>query len=404
MSENTQHQDAAREQGFGTRAVHAGQHLDEVFGAVVPPVHLSSTYAPVKVGELRRGYDYGRGTNPTRDALQEQLAALEAGTDETGAPKATALTFASGLAAETALIMGAAEPGTTIVMGNDVYGGSYRLISKVLAKWGVKHAVVDMAEVEQVAAAVEKAKADGPVMVWLETPSNPMMKVSDVAAIAEVAHAAGSLLVVDNTFATPYLQTPIALGADVVVHSTTKYIGGHSDVIGGALVIPDPELAEQVKFQQFAAGAVNGPWDAYLTTRGLKTLGVRMDRHAANAQAVAEWLVGRPGVERVLYPGLADHPGHELAARQMRGFGGMVSVQFTGGAAAARKVAESTRLFQLAESLGGIESLMNYPAEMTHASVAGTELAVPDNLVRLSVGIEDAADLIDDLDRAISRL
>ena len=403
MSENMQ-KDTAREQGFGTRAVHAGQHLDEVFGAVVPPVHLSSTYAPVKVGELRRGYDYGRGTNPTRDALQEQLAALEAGVDADGAPRATALTFASGLAAETALIMGAAEPGTTIVMGNDVYGGSYRLISTVLAKWGVKHAVVDMGEPEQVAAAAEKAKADGPVMVWLETPSNPMMKVSDIAAIAEVAHAAGSLLVVDNTFATPYLQTPIALGADVVVHSTTKYIGGHSDVIGGALVIPDQELAEQVKFQQFAAGAVNGPWDAYLTTRGLKTLGVRMDRHAANAQAVAEWLVDRPGVERVLYPGLTDHPGHELAARQMRGFGGMVSVQFTGGAAAAKQVAESTRLFQLAESLGGIESLMNYPAEMTHASVAGTELAVPDDLVRLSVGIEDAADLIDDLDRAISRL
>ncbi|MCT2007667.1 cystathionine gamma-synthase [Micrococcus lylae] len=403
MSENTQ-KDSAREQGFGTRAVHAGQHLDEVFGAVVPPVHLSSTYAPVKIGQLRRGYDYGRGTNPTRDALQEQLAALEAGVDEHGAPQATALTFASGLAAETALIMGAAEPGTTIVMGNDVYGGSYRLITKVLAKWGVKHAVVDMGDAATVAAAVDAAKAEGPVLVWLETPSNPMMKVSDIGAIADVAHAAGALLVVDNTFATPYLQTPLALGADVVVHSTTKYIGGHSDVIGGALVIPDAELAERVKFQQFAAGAVNGPWDAYLTTRGLKTLGVRMDRHAANAQAVAEWLEGRPGVERVLYPGLADHPGHELAARQMRGFGGMVSVQFTGGAAAAKQVAESTRLFQLAESLGGIESLMNYPAEMTHASVAGTELAVPDNLVRLSVGIEDAADLIDDLDRAISAL
>lgn len=403
MSQNTQNQ-SDRAQGFGTRAVHAGQHLDEVFGAVVPPVHLSSTYAPVKVGELRRGYDYGRGTNPTRDALQEQLAALEAGVDADGTPRATALTFASGLAAETALIMGAAEPGTTIVMGNDVYGGSYRLISKVLAKWGVKHAVVDMGRPEQVAAAVDAAKAEGPVMVWLETPSNPMMKVSDIAAIAEVTHAAGALLVVDNTFATPYLQTPLTLGADVVVHSTTKYIGGHSDVIGGALVIPDPELAEAVKFQQFAAGAVNGPWDAYLTTRGLKTLGVRMDRHAANAQAVAEWLVDRPGVERVLYPGLPDHPGHELAATQMRGFGGMVSVQFTGGAAAAKQVAESTRLFQLAESLGGIESLMNYPAEMTHASVAGTELAVPDNLVRLSVGIEDAEDLIDDLDRAISAL
>ncbi|MDY6055191.1 cystathionine gamma-synthase [Micrococcus sp.] len=394
----------ATAQGFGTRAVHAGQHLDEVFGAVVPPLHISSTYAPVRVGELRRGYDYGRGTNPTRDALQEQLAALEAGVDEHGTPRATGLTFASGLAAETALIMGAGRPGLTIVMGNDVYGGSYRLISRVLEPWGVRHAVVDMAEADAVAAAVERAAADGPVMVWLETPSNPMMKITDIAATAEIAHAHGALLVVDNTFATPYLQSPIALGADVVVHSTTKYIGGHSDVIGGALVIPDAELAERVKFQQFAAGAVNGPFDAYLTTRGLKTLGVRMDRHQANAQAVAEWLTGQSAVTQVLYPGLPDHPGHELAARQMRGFGGMVSLRLAGGAAAARTVAESTRLFQLAESLGGIESLMNYPAEMTHASVAGTELAVPDDLLRLSVGIEDAEDLVADLDQALRRL
>ena len=388
-------------QGFGTRAVHAGQDLDEVFGAVVPPIHLSSTYAPTRVGELRRGYDYGRGTNPTRDALQAQLAALEAGVDENGVPKATALTFASGLAAETALIMGAAEPGVTIVMGNDVYGGSYRLISTVLAKWGVKHAVVDMGDEQQVADAVAAAQAQGPVLVWLETPSNPMMTVSDIAAIARVAHDAGCLLVVDNTFATPYLQTPFDFGADVIVHSTTKYIGGHSDVIGGAVVIKDPAVAEAVKFQQFAAGAVNGPWDAYLTTRGLKTLGVRMDRHQANAGEIARWLQEQPGVDRVLYPGLPDHPGHELAAAQMRGFGGMVSVQLAGGAAQARRVAESTRLFQLAESLGGIESLMNYPAEMTHASVAGTELAVPDNLLRLSVGIEDVEDLKADLDAAL---
>ncbi|MGC5047979.1 cystathionine gamma-synthase [Micrococcus porci] len=391
-------------EGFGTRAVHAGQHLDEVYGAVVPPLHISSTYAPTAIGELRRGYDYGRGTNPTRDALQEQLAALEAGVDDAGTPKATGLTFASGLAAETALIMGAGQPGMTIVMGNDVYGGSYRLISRVLKPWGVDHAVVDMGEPDQVAAAAERAAASGPVMVWLETPSNPMMKISDVAAIAEAAHGRGALLVVDNTFATPYLQNPIALGADVVVHSTTKYIGGHSDVIGGALVIPDAELAEKVKFQQFAAGAVNGPFDAYLTTRGLKTLGVRMDRHQANAQAVAEWLTEQSAVSQVLYPGLPDHPGHALAKRQMSGFGGMVSVRFHGGAAAAKKVAESTRLFQLAESLGGIESLMNYPAEMTHASVAGTELAVPDDLVRLSVGIEDASDLIADLGQAIAGL
>ncbi|QCU77418.1 cystathionine gamma-synthase [Citricoccus sp. SGAir0253] len=383
--------------GFNTRAIHAGQAFEPVTGAVVPPVHLSTTYAPERVGSLRHGYDYGRGTNPTRDSLQEQLAALEGGVEGT----ARAFTFGSGLAAENALIHAVAAPGAHIVMGNDVYGGTYRLINRVLGPWGVGHTVVDMGDVS----AVEQAlAASGAGILWLETPSNPMMKISDIAALADAAHAAGALLVVDNTFATPYLQLPLELGADVVVHSTTKYIGGHSDVIGGAVVVEDPELAEKVQFQQFAAGAVNGPLDAYLTTRGLKTLGVRMDRHTANAGTIATWLQDRPGVERVLYPGLADHPGHELATRQMRGYGGMVSVQFTGGAAAAKQVAETTRLFQLAESLGGVESLMNYPAEMTHASVAGTELAVPDNLVRLSVGIEDVADLIDDLDRAISAL
>ncbi|MGO1181771.1 MAG: cystathionine gamma-synthase [Micrococcaceae bacterium] len=382
--------------GFNTRAIHAGQDFEPLTGAVVPPVHLSTTYAPEKIGHLRQGYDYGRGTNPTRDSLQAQLAALESTKDS-----ARAFTFASGLAAETALIMGVAEPGDHIVMGNDVYGGTYRLINKILGRWQMTHTVVDMADLD----AVEKALAEKKTKIlWLETPSNPMMKISDIAALAERAHAAGALLVVDNTFATPYLQLPLSLGADVVVHSTTKYIGGHSDVVGGAVVVENAELAEAVQFQQFAAGAVNGPLDAYLTTRGLKTLGVRMDRHVSNAAQIADWLTSQPGVERVLYPGLADHPNHELAARQMSGFGGMVSVQFTGGAAAARSVAESTRLFQLAESLGGIESLMNYPAEMTHASVAGTELAVPDNLVRLSVGIEDVADLIDDLDRALKQV
>ncbi|WP_313820822.1 cystathionine gamma-synthase [Citricoccus sp.] len=387
-------------EGFNTRAIHAGQAHETVYGAVVPPVHLSTTYAPEAVGQLRHGYDYGRGTNPTRDSLQEQLAALEGGVDG----RARAFTFGSGLAAENALIHAVAGPGAHIVMGNDVYGGTYRLINKVLGPWGVAHTVVDMADVSAVEQALEATDASAARILWLETPSNPMMKISDIAALAGVAHAAGALLVVDNTFATPYLQLPLELGADIVVHSTTKYIGGHSDVIGGAVVVNDPELAEQVKFQQFAAGAVNGPLDAYLTTRGLKTLGVRMDRHNANAATIAQHLQGVSGVERVLYPGLPDHPGHELASRQMRGYGGMVSVQFTGGAAAAKKVAETTRLFQLAESLGGIESLMNYPAEMTHASVAGTELAVPDNLVRLSVGIEDVADLIEDLDRAIGSL
>ncbi|MCT2087755.1 cystathionine gamma-synthase [Micrococcus terreus] len=385
------------QQGFSTRAIHEGQEFDPITGAVVPPIHFSTTYAPERIGQLRRGYDYGRGTNPTRDSLQAQLASLEGGPGQ----EAHAFTFGSGLAAENALIHAIAAPGSHIVMGNDVYGGTYRLIDRVLGPWGIGHTVVDMGDVS----AVEQAlTAAGSTILWLETPSNPMMKVSDISALAEVAHAAGALLVVDNTFATPYLQLPLTLGADVVVHSTTKYIGGHSDVVGGAVVVKDAALAEKVQFQQFAAGAVNGPMDAYLTTRGLKTLGVRMDRHTSNAQQIAEWLADRPGVERVLYPGLPDHPGHELAARQMSGFGGMVSVQFTGGAAAARQVAETTRLFILAESLGGIESLMNYPAEMTHASVAGTELAVPDNLVRLSVGIEDVQDLIEDLDRAISSL
>jgi cystathionine gamma-synthase len=255
------------------------------------------------------------------------------------------------------------------------------------------------------AAAVAAGGPEGKTkMVWVETPSNPMMKITDIAALAKVAHGAGALLVVDNTFASPYLQNPLALGADVVVHSTTKYIGGHSDASGGAIVLSDAEAAEKIGFVQFAVGAVSAPMEAWLTTRGLKTLGVRMDRHSANAQAIAEWLLTRPEVETVLYPGLPDHPGHELAARQMRGFGGMISVQFKGGEAAARKVAESTHVFTLAESLGGIESLMNYPSAMTHASVKGTELAVPENLVRLSVGIEDVADLIADLDQAISSL
>lgn len=378
--------------GFNTRAVHAGQEFEPRTGAVVPPLHFSSTYAQEGIGGLRSGYEYGRGGNPTRDALQEQLAALEGG--------AHAYSFGSGLAAEDAIIRALCAPGDRIVLGNDAYGGTYRLISRVLGPWGIANQPVDMADLDGVRAAV----ARGARLVWVETPSNPLMKITDIAALAEVAHDAGALLVVDNTFASPYLQNPLAFGADVVVHSTTKYIGGHSDVVGGAVVLNDDELAEKIGFVQFAVGAVSGPMDAFLTTRGLKTLGVRMERHSDNAQKIAEWLVGRPGVEKVLYPGLPDHPGHELAAKQMRRFGGMISVQFSGGESAARKVAESTRLFTLAESLGGIESLMNYPSEMTHASVKGTELAVPVNLLRLSVGIEDAEDLIADLDAAISQL
>ncbi|NMR29528.1 cystathionine gamma-synthase [Crystallibacter degradans] len=384
---------AEKNQGFNTRAVHGGQAFEPRTGAVVPPVHFSSTYAQDGIGGLRDGYEYGRGTNPTRDSLQEQLAAVEGGKH--------AFSFASGLAAEDSLIRALLVPGEHIVLGNDAYGGTYRLINRVLGDWGVGHTVVDMSDESAVAAAVNGNKTR---FVWVETPSNPMMKVTDIAALAEVAHGAGALLVVDNTFASPYLQNPLALGADIVVHSTTKYIGGHSDVVGGAVVLNDDELAEKIGFIQFAVGAVSAPLDAFLTTRGLKTLGVRMDRHSANAQAVAEWLQGRPEVEAVYYPGLPDHPDHELAKKQMRGFGGMVSVSFNGGEAAARKVAENTTIFTLAESLGGIESLVNYPAEMTHASVKGTELEVPANLIRLSVGIEDTEDLIADLEQAFKQI
>lgn len=379
--------------GFNTRAVHAGQDFEPRTGAVVPPVHFSTTYAQDGIGGLRDGYEYGRGTNPTRDSLQEQLAGVENGNH--------AFSFSSGLAAEDAIIRALTRPGDHIVLGNDAYGGTYRLISRVLGEWGIGNKPVDMADLDAVRAAVA---ANPTKLVWLETPSNPMMKISDIQAIAEITHDAGALLVVDNTFASPYLQQPLDLGADIVVHSTTKYIGGHSDVVGGAVVVNDAELAEKIGFIQFAVGAVSGPLDAFLTTRGLKTLGVRMDRHSSNGQAVAEWLLTRPEVESVLYPGLPDHPGHELAKRQMRGFGGMVSVQFAGGKAAARKIAESTRVFTLAESLGGIESLMNYPSEMTHASVKGTELAVPVNLLRLSCGIEDVEDLIADLEQAFAQL
>lgn len=388
MSENTQNT-----QGFNTRAVHAGQAFEPRTGAVVPPLHFSSTYAQDGIGNLRAGYEYGRGGNPTRDALQEQLAALENGTH--------AYSFSSGLAAEDSLIRALTEPGDHIVLGNDAYGGTYRLISRVLGSWGIGNTTVDM---EDHAALAEAIKANNTKLVWVETPSNPMMRVTDIRAVAQIAHEAGALLVVDNTFASPYLQQPLDLGADVVVHSTTKYIGGHSDVVGGAIIVKDAELAQKIGFIQFAVGAVSGPMDAFLTTRGLKTLGVRMKAHSANAMEVARWLQARPEVEAVHYPGLEDHPGHELAKTQMRDFGGMVSVQFTGGEAAARTVAEATRIFTLAESLGGIESLMNYPSEMTHASVKGTELAVPVNLLRLSVGIEDAEDLIADLEQAFAKL
>ncbi|MFE7843761.1 cystathionine gamma-synthase [Microbacterium sp. NPDC057407] len=378
--------------GFETRAVHAGQAFDPTTGAVIPPVHFSTTYAQDGIGGLREGYEYGRSGNPTRTALEVQLAALEGG--------AYGLSFASGLAAEDALLRAVLKPGDEVLLAGDVYGGTYRLIARILGPWGVGLRVVDMRDLGAVDAALRERPAR---IVWVETPSNPLLHITDIAGLAKLGHDVGALVVVDNTFASPALQQPLALGADVVVHSTTKYLGGHSDVVGGALVINDAAVYEQAKFLQFAAGAVSGPLDAWLTTRGIKTLGLRMQRHSENAQAVAEFLAGHAKITQVHYPGLPTHPGHELAARQMTGFGGIVSAELA-DAASARRLAESTRLFQLAESLGGVESLMNYPDAMTHASVRGTDLAVPENLVRLSVGIESVDDLIADLDRALARV
>ncbi|GAA2010974.1 cystathionine gamma-synthase [Microbacterium ulmi] len=378
--------------GFDSLAVHAGQAFDPTTGAVIPPVHFSTTYAQDGIGGLRGGYEYGRSGNPTRTALETQLAAIEGGRH--------ALSFASGLAAEDALLRAVLAPGDDVLLGSDVYGGTYRLIARILGPWGVGLRVVDMSDLDAVAAALAERPAK---IVWVETPSNPLLRITDIAGLVRLGHDAGALVVVDNTFATPALQEPLSLGADVVVHSTTKYLGGHSDVVGGALVLDDDALHEKARFLQFAAGAVSGPLDAWLTTRGIKTLGIRMQRHSENAQAVAEFLDGHDRVARVYYPGLPAHPGHELAARQMSRFGGIVSVALE-DAAAARRFAESTRVFQLAESLGGVESLMNYPDEMTHASVRGTELAVPPEVVRLSVGIEAAEDLLADLDGALSGL
>lgn len=379
--------DSAR--GLASLAVHAGQEFDPTTGAVIPPVHFSTTFAQDGIGGLRGGYEYGRSGNPTRSALQVQLAALEGG--------AHGFSFASGLAAEDVLLRAALSPGDEVLLGNDVYGGTHRLIARVLAPWGVKLRVVDMSDL----AAVRAAVAEGaPRVLWVETPSNPLLRITDIAGLAAIGHEAGALVVVDNTFATPALQRPLELGADVVVHSTTKYLGGHSDVVGGALVLDDDALAEKIGFLQYAAGAVSGPMDAWLTTRGIKTLDVRMQRHSENAGAIAAFLERHDRVARVFYPGLASHPGHELAASQMTRFGGMLSLALESGEAA-RRFAESTRLFQLAESLGGVESLVNYPDAMTHASVRDTEAAVPVEIVRLSVGIESVDDLLADVEQAL---
>lgn len=377
---------------FPTRAIHAGQDFDPTTGAVVPPIYMTSTFVQDGIGGFRGGYEYARGGNPTRDSLQALLASLEGG--------GHAYSFASGLAAEDALLRAVLEPGDHIVMGNDVYGGTHRLVNRVHVPWGVSLSTVDMSDLDAVAAAIRPGTTR---VLWVETPSNPLMKISDIAALADVARAHGVTVVVDNTFASPYLQQPLSLGADVVVHSTTKYLGGHSDVLGGAVVVNDNALAEKVGFLQFAAGAVSSPMDAWLTVRGIKTLAVRADRHSSNALRIAEALVGHPKVDAVYYPGLPSHPGHEIAAKQMKAFGGMLSVALSGGSGAARTFAESTTVFQLAESLGGVESLIGYPSEMTHASVRGTELEVPDNVVRLSVGIEDVDDLLADVLEALDR-
>ncbi|WP_428952650.1 cystathionine gamma-synthase [Streptomyces sp. cg35] len=387
MSDTHSHSGAPR--GFETTAIHAGNTADPVTGAVVPPIYQVSTYKQDGVGGLRGGYEYSRSANPTRTALEENLAALEGGR--------RGLAFASGLAAEDCLLRTLLSPGDHVVIPNDAYGGTFRLFAKVVSRWGVEWSVADTSDVASVRAALTpKTKA-----VWVETPSNPLLGITDIAAVAQVAREAGARLVVDNTFASPYLQQPLALGADVVVHSMTKYMGGHSDVVGGALVVNDQALADDLAYHQNAMGAVAGPFDSWLVLRGIKTLPVRMDRHSENAGRVAEMLTRHPRVTKVLYPGLSEHPGHEIAAKQMRAFGGMVSFQVEGGEEAAVEVCNRAQLFTLGESLGGVESLIEHPGRMTHASVAGSALEVPADLVRLSVGIESADDLLADLQQAL---
>ena len=381
---------APAEPGFETLAIHAGQEPDPATGAVVPPIYQTSTFKQDGVGGLRGGFDYSRTTNPTRSALEECLTALEGGT--------RALAFASGMAAEDCLIRAQCSPGDRVIIPDDAYGGTYRLFAAVLERWGLDYVPVHLPDV----AAVRRCLAERPArLVWAETPTNPLLAIADIAALAQLARDAGALLVVDNTFASPYLQQPLGLGADAVVHSTTKYIGGHSDVVGGAIVVADAALGEHLFFLRNAVGSAPGPFDAWLTLRGAKTLAVRMDRHCQNAQRVAEMLVSHPAVSEVFYPGMSGHPGHEVAAKQMRGFGGMVSFRARGGPAEAVEICGRTRLFTLGESLGGVESLIEHPARMTHASVAGSALEVPADLVRLSVGIESADDLIEDLRTAL---
>ena len=383
-------QEHAEKAGFETRAIHAGYEPDPTTGAVIPPIYATSTYKQDGVGGLRGGYEYSRSANPTRTALEGALAAVEEG--ERG------FAFASGLAAEHTLVKAALQPGDHVVFPNDAYGGTHRLFDKVERPWGVDLTPAPVSDVDAVRAAIRPGETK---LVWVETPTNPLLNIGDIEALAGVAHEAGALLVVDNTFASPYLQQPLPLGADVALHSTTKYVGGHSDVVGGAIVVRDLDLAERITFHQNAIGAVPGAFDAFLTHRGLKTLGVRMDRHCDNAEAVVDFLSSHASVTEVIYPGLPDHPGHAVAARQMKRFGGMVSFRVAGGEQQALQVCERARVFTLGESLGGVESLIEHPGRMTHASVAGTDLEVPADLIRLSVGIETGTDLVADLEQAL---
>jgi cystathionine gamma-synthase len=383
-----------RWQGLATKAIHAGFRPDPGTGAVNAPIYASSTFAQDGVGGLRGGYEYARTGNPTRTALEASLAAVE--------EAAFGRAFSSGMAATDCALRALLRPGDHVVIPDDAYGGTFRLIDKVFTNWGITYTAVALSDLDAVRAAITAQTR----LIWVETPTNPLLSIADIGAIAQLA-ATSSIRVstikvlVDNTFASPALQQPLLFGADIVLHSTTKYIGGHSDVVGGALLTNNEELDTAFGFLQNGAGAVPGPFDAYLTMRGLKTLVLRMQRHSDNAALVAEFLDGHPGVETVLYPGLRAHPGHEVAERQMSGFGGMVSVRMRGGPQAAHDFCSRTEIFILAESLGGVESLIEYPGAMTHASTAGSQLEVPDDLVRLSVGIEDSADLLADLEQAL---
>jgi cystathionine gamma-synthase len=373
-----------RELGFETRVIHGGQQADPLTGAVIPPVYQVSTYKQDGVGGLRSGYEYSRSANPTRDALEANLASLEGGV--------RGLAFASGLAAEDTLLRTLCKPGDHVVIPGDAYGGTYRLFARVLERWGLDYTPVAQQDLDE----VRRAIRDTTRILWCETPTNPLLNVADIAALAGIAREADARLVVDNTFASPALQQPLALGADIVVHSTTKYLGGHSDVIGGALIAADAAVGEELAFHQNAMGAVAGPFDSWLVLRGIKTLAVRMDRHCDNAERVTEFLRSHDAVTAVHYP-----DGDEVARKQMSRYGGMVSFRVRGGEEQAVEVCGRTEIFTLAESLGGVESLIEHPGRMTHASAAGSPLEVPGDLVRLSVGIEHVEDLIVDLRRAL---